>query len=259
MAGRKNIEKGSALMEIPISRIDAIRLILKTYHQFSSPLFHLYKLSAGNNTPEAARVHDVYKNYLDSIGAVDGEREPGIKIQENLEPELEKADDKELLEILIECKSLAEAYNLSVKDEMPVEIMNENYCKEKNNNPFTIVLTQQSPQEKQNNIFVFTGYGIVTLIGFDDIMLNFGNKPLIKVNVNTTDVKMEMEKYMRSYKGVYGYDKFDRNKYAIFDISSEDINRIIRIGGTIYFSRDAQPCIANPNKYYSKGFYFKPL
>jgi len=105
-------------MEMPFDKLNTIRLILKTYHQFSEPLFCLYKLSAGSDLPEAEKVKEIYQKYLDSIGATDREREPDIKIQENLETELENADDKELFDMLLECKNLAKVYNLPVYSEI---------------------------------------------------------------------------------------------------------------------------------------------
>jgi len=107
-------------MEMPISRESAKELILDTYHKFSKPLFYLYDLAAKSNTSEAIKVQEIYQNYLCSIGAVDGERKLDIKIQQNLKPELDKADDKELLDMLYECKTLVEAYKLTVKNEMPI-------------------------------------------------------------------------------------------------------------------------------------------
>jgi len=117
-------------MEMPFDKLNTIQLILKTYSQFSEPLFHLYKLSAKSDISEAKKVQEVYKSYLDSIGAVDEEREPNIKIQENVEPELYNASYRELLEILLECKRLAEAYKLKVKDEIPIESVIEKTIKE---------------------------------------------------------------------------------------------------------------------------------
>jgi len=104
-----------------IDRKNAEALILKTYCQFYTPLIQLYRLSQGEKSQDSIKIKEIYRNYIKTTGAGLGNTNPVGKINENIEPELKVLNDIEIRKILLECRVLAESYDLPVKREIPTD------------------------------------------------------------------------------------------------------------------------------------------
>jgi hypothetical protein len=136
---------------------------------------------------------------------------------------------------------------------------NENY--EKENNSYSKILTQSSPQDEDRRIvydeFVLVGHGIISLSGFDTQTFYFDSSNLRRLDVNRQTPMQEMQNHMRRHGGTGGGRiAFNNRSDLRFDgLSLEYRSRAFELGGIIHLSGNTQAGIAIPRIRHSTHFY----